>query len=477
MTRIAIVGGGPGGLMAANCLIEKSNHDLDITIFEASFRLGGKVLTKQFQTHPSLYEAGVSELYLMSAGDDPLFDLLESFGFTFSDMEGDITILEDKIVRSVDDLKKVFGQSCWRQVKDFIKQGRSFRTPDAFAGAGWAADNQHPWAEKSLQTILAGLDETARRYIEVSLKSDLATETSLTNGTYGFDNYLVGDPKYCTLYTIDGGIEKMIDALHQHIMDRATIHLNAPVKHITKLHNDKYQVVTQDDEFEASDEFDAVLICLPQHWLSSVIYGGDLAQVMVKHASHYSYPAHYLKVAVLFSQPFWSNVFDEESYINLDAFGGCCVYDETSRYPAGQYGTLNWLLAGSNAEALNNSSDAYILKRVLESLPIDLAQDAKKYFIEGHVHRWIGTVSGQPGGHPILDVKEKHIPAPKKHPKFIIVGDYLFDSTLNGLLDSADFATTTLLETLDKLSPAYRENPGVSYPVSSKVKYMMKHRR
>jgi Flavin containing amine oxidoreductase len=35
----------------------------DVTLFEATARLGGKILTQRFDTIPAIYEAGVAELY------------------------------------------------------------------------------------------------------------------------------------------------------------------------------------------------------------------------------------------------------------------------------------------------------------------------------------------------------------------------------------------------------------------------------
>ena len=45
MKRIGIVGGGPGGLFTARLLTKKLNDAIEITVFEAAPRLGGKVLT------------------------------------------------------------------------------------------------------------------------------------------------------------------------------------------------------------------------------------------------------------------------------------------------------------------------------------------------------------------------------------------------------------------------------------------------
>ncbi len=52
MLDLAIVGGGPGGLMSAWYLKKKLGALCRVTIYEASDRIGGKILTKKFDTAP-----------------------------------------------------------------------------------------------------------------------------------------------------------------------------------------------------------------------------------------------------------------------------------------------------------------------------------------------------------------------------------------------------------------------------------------
>jgi hypothetical protein len=72
MKRIAIVGGGPGGLFTARLLSEKLNDRIEITLFEATPWLGGKVATECFKKSRIAFEAGTAELYDYSMhGPDP----------------------------------------------------------------------------------------------------------------------------------------------------------------------------------------------------------------------------------------------------------------------------------------------------------------------------------------------------------------------------------------------------------------------
>jgi hypothetical protein len=167
---------------------------------------------------------------------------------------------------------------------------------------------------------------------------------------------------------------------------------------------------------------------------------------MHRHCAHYDYPAHYLRVSVLFSEIFWEQSM-KDSYMMLDTFGGCCLYDESSRNGCRSAGVLGWLLAGDAAMIAGNHTDEQLIRRVIDSLPSFL-QRGRELFVEGQVHRWIDSVNGLPGGSPVLDMESRHIPEPAR-PNLFAVGDYLFDSTINGVLDSADFVAETLSEAIE----------------------------
>jgi hypothetical protein len=66
----------------------------------------------------------------------------------------------------------------------------------------------------------------------------------------------------------------------------------------------------------------------------------------------------------------------------------------------------------------------------------------------------------------VRDVMTNHRPEPKEHPGIVVVGDYLFDSTLNGLLDSSDAATDIILTEMMRLR---RERAQDDKPLSDKI--------
>lgn len=444
MTTVAIIGGGPGGLLAAYFLTQKCPKDCDITVFEASGRLGGKVLSQHFTEVPVPYEAGVAELYDYSAlGPDPLRQLLKTLGLKTRPMRGQTVILGQHILRHRTDIKKYYGEETLKAIEAFRCQAANWLSPTDYYEASWLDDNAHPLAQRSCQALLEEVkDEAARRYLQIAVHSDLATEPHLTNGLNGLKNFLMDVPGYIRLYTIEGGLERFIPALRERI--QARIELNSPVRRIEKSVDNRYRVWTRQHGNTTAHEFDFVIVALPHNWLSFIEWSSEpLAQAMRDHYVFYDHPAHYLRVSLLFQKPFWRGCITGD-YFMLDAFGGCCVYDESARQESGDYGVLGWLLAGNDVVTLSNLCEEELIATMLDTLPPQLAY-GRELFIEGHVHRWLNSVNGLPGGWPVKDPQVCHRPDPQGHCGLFVAGDYLFDSTINGVMNSVDIVTDLLL--------------------------------
>src|SRR5882762_9586314 len=120
MMRIAIVGGGPGGLLTSYLLKEYCAGLCELTLFEAGPRLGGKVVTEQFKAAPVPYEAGVAELYDYSHfGPDPVKQLIKKLGLTTVRMNGPTVILGDVILRNNRDIRRHFGTKTLEALQAF----------------------------------------------------------------------------------------------------------------------------------------------------------------------------------------------------------------------------------------------------------------------------------------------------------------------------------------------------------------------
>jgi monoamine oxidase len=436
--------------MTAYRLQQRCSVPFEATIYEASPRLGGKILTGNFASAQVAYEAGAAELYDYSlVGEDPLRELVEKLGLTVKPMNGNAVVMDDNVLRDFDDVGRVYGEPARQALKEFDARARQWMSPREYYDSDWRAENADPMASRNFHEELAQVpNEAARKYLRTLLHSDLATEPHRTSAAYALQNYLMNDAGYMRLYTIEGGIERLPEELAKQV--EARILLREPVVRVERSEGATLRVFSRRGGTIASEEYDFVVVALPNACIPLIEWGGDaLGEAMHRHCMHYDYPAHYLRVSILFREVFWESVL-QDSYLMLDAFGGCCLYDESSRNGCKTAGVLGWLLAGDEAMIASNHTDEQLIRRALNSLPSFL-QRGRELFVEGQVHRWIGSVNGLPGGSPALDMESRHIPEPAQ-PNLLTVGDYLFDSTINGVLDSADYAAEFLTEAIENRS-------------------------
>ncbi len=445
--KIAIIGGGPGGLMTAYQLQQRCSVPFETTIYEASSRLGGKIVSGVFSCAPVAYEAGAAELYDYSElGEDPLRQLIARLGLKTHPMGGRAVVLDGHMLEDIDDVGRVFGEPTWKALLAFDARARQWMSPAEYYEADWSEASAGPSASRTFEDELDQVpDEAARRYLRALVHSDLATEPHRTSAAYGLQNYLMNFPEYMRLYTIEGGIERLPQELAARI--DARILLNEPVLRVERVHGEKLRLTSRRNGANVSENYDFVVVALPNDCLPTIEFRGDaLDRDLHAHIARHDHPAHYLRVSVLFREVFWQN-FLKESYTMLDAFGGCCLYDESSRNGCRSYGVLSWLVAGEAATRTCNYSDAELLEMVLDSLPASL-QQGRTLAVEGRVHRWIGAVNGKPAGTSGMDMESRHVPQAGRHDLFV-VGDYLFDSTINGVLDSADYVAEFLTEEIE----------------------------
>ena len=445
--KLAIVGAGPAGLMSAR-LLERSRR-AEVTIFEASDRAGGKLQTRTFAAAPVRYEAGVAECYEYEAfGPDPLKELVRALGLGTRPTHGGAYITGEDIVRDDAELAERLGAASLDAVLAFRRRAASMVSPAAWHHGFGPEHDLHPWARRTFAEILDDeiADPDARRYFAATAHSDLATEPHLASGLVGLRNVLKSVPGYGAQYTLDGGMEMLARRLAGQLT-RTEVRLGTRVVRVARVACDRYAVRLRQGGRVSEETFDGIVLALPYNQLYSIEMNGErLRRAIAAHVARYDTPGHYLRVSVLFRRPFWRRLISG-SWMMLDRFGGCCVYDESAIHEdASGYGVLGWLIAGTEALVLCNASDRELTARVLESLPRELQPDARRHFVESRVHRWAGGVSGQPGGFVLRDPAGAHQPEPVEHPRLVVAGDYLFDSTLNGVLRSARLAADLLLD-------------------------------
>lgn len=450
MIELAIVGGGPGGLMTAWHLKNKVGDLARVTLFEMSDRLGGKVVTRTFDSAPAMYEAGVAELYDYSMiGPDPLRELVQSFGLQTTQMDSDFVVMDGRMINGVEGVRRRYGDKTANAILQFRKTCASMLSPEQYYEGVGKQDNAHLWAFVNADKLLNDeiRDDKARQFFKVMARSDIASEPHLTNGLNALKNFLMDIDGYIGLYSIQNGNEQLVEGLKSQIV--ADVRLNHKVMKIGGAEGGRYRLNVMNGKGPEVHDFDLVAVCLPHNWLATMQWGDEeLRRAMTKHVAHFDRPAHYLRVAALFDAPFWDKEVEGHWFMS-DAFGGCCVYIEGARHHVGKYGVLNWLIAGADALANVNCSDEHLIEQALKTLPASFG-NARDRLMEAKIHRWISSVNALPGGLPVRSAVDNHAPNRKSHPGVFVVGDYMFDSTLNGLLDSSDIATDMILTQLMK---------------------------
>ena len=435
LPRVAIVGGGPGGLFTAWHLERMMATPVSLTILEASHRLGGKVCTASFAAAPVTYEAGAAELYDYSpVDDDPLRQLVRHLGLPTVSIGGAAVFVAGRPIANLDDLASACGENARHALMSFDTRARSAMTAGEFyeSGADHAADAA---AGGPFVGLLDGITcADTRRYVDVMIHSDLATEAEETNCGYGLQNYLMNDPAYMRLYCIAGGNEQLMRAIAVRLA--AAVRLGTAVTEVRDGPDGAIRLRLQTQGQATHEDFDVVILALPMDALERVRFvGASLADALRRHVEHHAHPAHYLRVSVLLDRPA-PPLPGYDAYLMLDAFGGTCLYVESARDPCAAHGVLGWLLGGAAAVEMAGLPDEAVVAAVLASLPVPLAA-CREQVLETRVHRWTGAVSALPGGWTRLPADRRHRPSPA-HPKLFVVGDYLYDSTLNGVLDSAE---------------------------------------
>ena len=438
--KIGIVGGGPGGLMTAYLLQKMADRTVEITLFDATDRLGGKILTPAFTKRAARYEAGAAEFYDYTPVDeDPLKELVTELGLSLNPMGGSSVIINNRVIANLDDIQDQLGLPARRALEEFDDRARGTMSPRVFYESD-LTDNSRPTDtnlrfNSELQSIA---EDSARRFVECLIHSDLATEPEQTSVSYGLQNYLMNHPAYMKLYSIEGGNQQLPEELARRTrMQNRMLHT---VTEICKTEGSRLRITALHDGILQSEDFDIVVVALPNDALPSVNYSDTrLSEAMTQHHLQYNHPAHYLRMTLLFDEPFWRGRM-LDSYCMLENFHGCCLYDESSREPESKHGVMGWLLAGRDAEELSELSDTELIEKALDSLP-EFCGDGRQHFLEGRVHRWIGAVNALPGGIVPQPPDRRHQPEPVDHSHLFVVGDYLFDSTLNGVLDSATYVS------------------------------------
>lgn len=455
--RVAIIGGGPGGLFSAWHLEAKAGDACEITIYESSERVGGKIITGQM-AGIGPYEAGVAEIYDYSRlGPDPLRDLIvKELKLDIRHIDGGPCILQGKVMQTVEDLGPHFGPEAQDEAKRFRERCARMLSPQEFYLSIAEGDNAHPWSRLSGDQLLEGEinNEAARRYARVMAHSDVAAPPHLTHGLNFLKNVLMDVEGYLDIFSVIGGNEQIVEGLANQLYSK--ICLNSHVQAVQPLPDGTYKLDICVNGFVESTIADYVVFAVPLSAMSIIHLRSEaLQQAIDKHIAYFDRPAHYLRATIAFQRPFWRSRIDKHWWM-MDAFDGVCVYDESSRQNLGEFGVLSFLISGNAALSLANVSDERIEQLCLDALT-PVWPEAPGLIVNRRIHRWMASVNAMPGGARIRRRLENHRPDPKRLHGVLIVGDYLFDSTLNGVMDSADSTTDLIVGDIMRDRQARRE--------------------
>ncbi len=442
---IAIVGGGFSGLVSA-FLLERSVRDPPkIVVLEGGPRFGGRIRSGSLGAGGIPYDAGAAELYDIT-GIPQLRRLVNLLGLSTRTMRATPTFFHrGRRLESDADFTDAFGADAVARYEAFWERGTSLRTPQEYSRAGHPQDNAHPWSGRTFRDVLRTIGDPAiEAFAAMQVHSDLAASPDRTSGTYGFDNLLIDDPRYCSMYTIVGGNERLITRLVEEV--RAEKRRDAPVASVAPRRDGRFDIAVGPDEILTVD---GVLLTPPPAYLLEIDYRDErLRRAIAEHVEHHDHPAAYLRVTMLFDRRFWGDDLPEDYWVS-DAFDGVTVYDQSpDRSDRDAPGILSCLIGGLPAERHERRRDDDIVRDVIASLPQSLA-DAAERLVDARVDRWTGRlgVAALPGGQPLLPIRRRHQPS-LAHPGLVLVGDYLYDATISGALDGCSNGLELLLRAI-----------------------------
>ena len=425
--------------MTARLLEAKCDHSCSVTIFEASPRIGGKLHTRRFSQSDAQYESGVAECYGYAGENDPLRSLVSELGLETLDTSGSIVVMDGHIIREDSDLASAGGPAARAAVESF----RAI-SAQALSVGEWRAPASHPSARLTGADLFDLVDDDfARRYLALLAHSDLATEPHQTSAFYALRKFVMGLPGYGSVYAIKGGMEELPRRLAQQLT-RTRIELQTRVVRLARHADGGYLLTVRRGHQVSAEHADVVILAVPHGALYAIdCAGDDLRRNLGAHIAAYDRPGHYLRVTLRFDRPFWRDVLTG-SWFMVDAFGGCCVYDESLRHQQQSCGVLGWLIAGAHALMLCNADDETLAQLAIGSLPDTLVDIARQSLEECRIHRWAGAVSARPGR--ASDAADDAVPVVDHSGdgRLFVVGDYLYDATLNGVLRSATHVAATI---------------------------------
>lgn len=444
--RIGIVGAGFSGLLSAYLLERRFGDEVELEVWEAGARAGGRVRTTRVPEAGVSYEAGVAEIYDI-AGNSQLRRLIGHLGLETRPLSGTpYFVVDDRVLRDDRALEGLLGRRGMDRLRRFWEEGTALRPPADYARAGREKDNRHPWQRRTFEDVLGDIgDPRCEWFTAMQCHSDLAAEPPRTSGLFGMDNLLIDHPGYCTMYTLTAGNEGLTAALADRI--RSPVALRTAVTGVTADEEAGVRVSVVGPDGDRRDvEVDALIVTLPPAGVRAIRWRDErLRNAVADHVRHHDHGAAYLRVTLLFRRRFWRREFPEDYFVS-DAFGGVTVYDQSPDDGSAGAGVQSWLLGGAPALEYAAKPDGEVVAAVLDAMP-GITPVSEDLLVRARVDRWTGAagVSALPGSVPLRPLRRRHCPDPR-WPRLQFIGDYLYDATLCGALDAVLYGVSRLGE-------------------------------
>lgn len=278
MTRVAIIGGGIAGLSAAFTLRQ---HGVDVTVFEASSRLGGKIHTER--VNGLLIDAGPDSFLSSKPAalalatelglGDRIINTLHDGGGTFILRAGELQPLPEGITLLVPAEMKAIAETPLlsplgkaRMALDYVipaKKDDGDESVGSFVRRRLGKQAFERMAEPLLSGIFAGdadqlsLQSTFPRLRQVEREHGSVIKGAIVQRRAARARTTATEPKRTPFVSLRNGLGSLIDALADTI-EPLNIRLSTPVE-LIEPSADGYAVVAAEERID----FDGVVVAVP----------------------------------------------------------------------------------------------------------------------------------------------------------------------------------------------------------------------